>query len=310
MNNKTKEMIGKYYKSEISSQKLIHYLNINEHKSNEEIYCEYKNTNNICVHCGEIMRYSGFKYGFRCIAECGYKRKIKNKDKQILSKELIIKNITKQGNISRKFMNEYYISEKECYDMLYGIPCCKICGNESLFKKFHSGYAETCSNEVCKKELRKKRTVNTNLEKYGVENISQLNCIKQQKLKTLFSNYGVTNVRYLKRTQETIRRTNELSGRWLPYSELDSRKEYELKVRRLSEKQEIQELEFFKLRGPVEKDGYHLDHVYSIADGFKNNIPIHIIANINNLRFIPARQNQSKNSKSEISVMEIINKMS
>jgi len=58
------------------------------------------------------MKYTGFKIGYRCSKEYGYKRRRKIENIEELSKELILKNIAKQGFISRKFMNLYYIINK------------------------------------------------------------------------------------------------------------------------------------------------------------------------------------------------------
>ncbi len=52
-----------------------------------------------------------------------------------------------------------------------------------------------------------------------------------------------------------------------------------------------------------DKYSYHIDHIYSIIDGFKNDIPIDIISNPNNLRIILAKDNQIKNHRSYISKM-------
>jgi len=48
---------------------------------------------------------------------------------------------------------------------------------------------------------------------------------------------------------------------------------------------------------------YHLDHIYSVIDGFENNVPIDIISNPNNLKLIPAKENLFKHGKSYISKM-------
>jgi len=51
------------------------------------------------------------------------------------------------------------------------------------------------------------------------------------------------------------------------------------------------------------KYSYHLDHIYSVIDGYENNIPVEIISNPNNLRLISAQENFSKNGNSYISRM-------
>jgi len=52
-----------------------------------------------------------------------------------------------------------------------------------------------------------------------------------------------------------------------------------------------------------------LDHMYSISDGFKNNIPPYIIGHINNLVMIPALENIKKNNRSSISKTELFERI-
>jgi hypothetical protein len=42
---------------------------------------------------------------------------------------------------------------------------------------------------------------------------------------------------------------------------------------------------------------YHLDHIYSISEGFKNSIPPELIGNIKNLRFIHHKKNIKKGAE-------------
>lgn len=51
-----------------------------------------------------------------------------------------------------------------------------------------------------------------------------------------------------------------------------------------------------RLRG----DNYHLDHIYTIIDGFNNNIPPEMVASPVNLQILTARNNMSKNGRSDM----------
>jgi hypothetical protein len=51
---------------------------------------------------------------------------------------------------------------------------------------------------------------------------------------------------------------------------------------------------------------FHLDHKYSIKEGFDNNIPVEVIAHYKNLRILDGRLNESKGSKSSIKLNELI----
>ncbi len=49
----------------------------------------------------------------------------------------------------------------------------------------------------------------------------------------------------------------------------------------------------------------HIDHIYSIYDGFINNVPVYIISSLYNLRLIPSSDNMSKGKRSDISLDEL-----
>jgi len=49
----------------------------------------------------------------------------------------------------------------------------------------------------------------------------------------------------------------------------------------------------------------HIDHKYSVEEGFKNSIPLSLINNIKNLRVISKKKNQDKNCKCSISLDEL-----
>ena len=52
---------------------------------------------------------------------------------------------------------------------------------------------------------------------------------------------------------------------------------------------------------------YHLDHKYSVAEGFKNNIPIYIISNYKNLQMLYYKDNIRKNNQCSITKKELFN---
>jgi len=50
---------------------------------------------------------------------------------------------------------------------------------------------------------------------------------------------------------------------------------------------------------------YHLDHIYSILDGFNNSISPKIIGHWRNLRIISKFENESKGGRSDITIYEL-----
>jgi hypothetical protein len=152
-------------------------------------------------------------------------------------------------------------------------------------------------------QLNKRKT--TNLEKYGVEHVTQNEDIKKKVNETTFKNYGV--YRFPNIDYDKIRRIHILHNRWISDEDRTDWGLYVYKVKKLTEQQNLHLLPNIEKRGPVEKEGsYHLDHKFSIFEGFKNNIPIYIIGNIHNLEMIPAKENISKNSKCTTSIEEIL----
>lgn len=81
---------------------------------------------------------------------------------------------------------------------------------------------------------------------------------------------------------------------------------YKLKVMKTTKKQPIQYLSNYEKRGNSGVDGaYHLDHKFSIVEGFMNNIEPEIIGGIKNLEFIPWLDNIKKRTKCSITINEL-----
>lgn len=84
---------------------------------------------------------------------------------------------------------------KVCYRLGLGeIPRCPICGARVAFRSQGSQYMKTCGKKECENAQVNISLTNSIKEKYGVENISQLDSIKKKKEETTLSHYGV---RYL-----------------------------------------------------------------------------------------------------------------
>ena len=85
-------------------------------------------------------------------------------------------------------------------------------------------------------------------------------------------------------------------------------KKYKREVINITKKQPIYELLNFNKRGVSGVDGnYHLDHKFSIVEGFIQNINPNIIGNIKNLEFIPWEENVKKRTNCSINITELIN---
>ena len=364
-------------------------------------------------------------------------------------KKEILNNLSKNKYVKPKFRIENNLTPKQCFDILYPekIKKCQYCGKESEFKSFSLGYKDICDSKECKHKHRIETVTKTNLEKYGVENVSQLESIKKKKTETVFKHYGVydylnseqnkhnmydengvqkaqskeakekrkktllerygttdifkinnghekalskegrekakqtllknhgvTSTWKLQKTKDTIKKTNlekygetsysktdefkeklkvyniekygvenyfnsddykikskeaslekynseyylssELrkqreieSGHWISDEDRTEYELYRLNVWRITNKQDLESLEDFDKRGRIDlnSDAYHIDHKFSIREGFEENIPPEIIGSLKNLEMIPGRKNCSKNSKCSITKEELLN---
>lgn len=177
---------------------------------------------------------------------------------------------------------------------------------------------ETCLqkygvNHQFKSVVVKNKTKKTNIQRYGVDNIfKNTTYIKQ----CVFEKYGVDNINQLisYRNEISKRQTGEnniqvqriLTEQNITYKQyIQLMSDYELysnRVRAITKKQPIHKLKYYNERGV---HTYHLDHKYSISEGFMNNVNPYLIGNINNLEFIPAHDNCSKGSKCSINQQKL-----
>jgi len=111
----------------------------------------------------------------------------------------------------------------------------------------------------------------------------------------------------------SIRRQGAGNPNWKNYSEKDLKKlfNYRMNVRQLTNnnyRKYKSVINPFNL--PRKRNKYHLDHIYSIIDGFNANVLPEVVAHPNNLQMLLKYDNLSKNNKSDISLEELYNRYS
>lgn len=112
------------------------------------------------------------------------------------------------------------------------------------------------------------------LKKYGVDNPSKVPAIKQHLSTVAFERYGITA---------------KLRSEY---------KSYVSAVRSITKKN--WQTDFSRIIGTNTKKRsreLHLDHIYSISEGFKNSVPPEIIGHWTNLQLLPKLSNSSKGAK-------------
>jgi len=132
----------------------------------------------------------------------------------------------------------------------------------------------------------------------GVSNPSILESVKNKKKITHLKNYGVDTPLKRKDVQDKI--DIERKARWDEYYENKdfttdglSLIEYQHRSRQYANTQYNNNKQMLD---PLNKRGkqFHLDHIFSVAAGFKHDVPYNIISHISNLQILPASENLSK----------------
>ena len=161
---------------------------------------------------------------------------------------------------------------------------------------------------ISKYELSRIKCIDKNMKKYGIPYYCQTDEFKKKSTKTIIERYGVDNYSKTKEFQEFlissgIKKSDDVRDKFdiyygmvIKYTNRTFRKY----------KQLLQQVY-------IRSKKFHLDHVYSITDGFKNNIDPKIIGSISNLQLLPAFLNIQKNYRSWITkdkLLEAYNKLS
>jgi hypothetical protein len=117
------------------------------------------------------------------------------------------------------------------------------------------------------------------MEKYGVDNPSKCPAIQQKLSKSALNRY---------------------SGIDRPALE-----KYYLEVITITKKSWKNNFNEINPKGLQRSNKLHLDHIYSISEGFKNNIPAEVIGHWTNLRLLPKIENSSKGAKCHKTIEEL-----
>ena len=98
----------------------------------------------------------------------------------------------------------------------------------------------------------------------------------------------------------------EANGLWVPLEQVSEFEIYKRKVQGITESvvHLIPGYDANK-RGLNGGDNHQVDHIYSITQGFKNNVPPEIIGHVANLRFIHWKENNEKASECDITLEEL-----
>ena len=231
----------------------------------------------LCPICNaQPLKFYGFSYTRTCSPKCG----CNHPDHKINYQHSMLE---KYG--SESFFNTVLFKEKV----------------ENTSMRKHGTTHHLSSKEV------KNKIKQNNLDKYGVENVSQIPEVKIKRNKTLHDNGFMFDDKYTKKWLDKIKKTHIENGSWFDFNDLrlqEEFKKYKRRVRYLTEKINLEKLLGIQSKNR-KQNKIHIDHIYSIGEGFRNNIPPEIIADPNNLQLLSEKDNISKGMRSDISIEQL-----
>lgn len=301
---KTKCLLDEYLKYE--------YIFENEHtlysalvKNNLLKYDTKHQDKNKCLICGNETKFTTFSQGYR--KTCG---------KQECNLALGNKTNFKKYGVKNAFQSEVFKEKlKKTKTEKYGY--CNFNNRKQARNTCLKKYGFENPSQV--KEFKEKK-ITTNTLKYGVKWYNNIEKIKETNLyrygveipfknkqiynkfkQTMISKYGFENPSQIKELKHKIRKYKEENGEWIPLENYSDFKLYKRQVLAYTRKNNLESLKNYNLRS----NAFHLDHRYSIKQGFKDNIPTYIIGNICNLEIISSKDNSIKKDKCSITKEEL-----
>lgn len=158
----------------------------------------------------------------------------------------------------------------------------------------------------------KQKALNTWIKKYGVDNPFKSGEIKEKIKEVLKEKYGVDNGANVnpKIRIDNVMKTKIERGWVIPDEFLSDYQIYRKKVKKITEST------YKKYKNVINpnnlervtngKNGFQLDHKYSIVEGFLNNVEPEIISHQCNLQMLEWYDNRTKSKRCDIELQELI----
>lgn len=221
--------------------------------------------------------------------------------------------------------HELYLDKKTT------IPDCPVCGGPLRFVGLRVGYTQSCSascrnrnpdflrkykdaclanygTEFASQSTKFRNIVKaTNISKYGVDNPFKSEQVRKKFKQTCMKQYGVDNPSKSNQVISKIKKSRIAAGDWLPDAERSDLELYRIAVKKITAKSYHDY--YYKINPnnlPRERYKYHLDHIFSVEEGFKNGVPAEIIGHWTNLRMLWHLDNSAKNTKCHKTIDQLI----
>ena len=195
-------------------------------------------------------------------------------------------------NFTKNLKCKSFTEQLYCFcNKISSRPQCNMCNSAVTYNSRNAEYHRYCSQSCSLKD---------SMKLIGVKNASQLESVKQKKKKKSLTRYGVDNVSKSVSVKQKI--SKKTSQRWDKYHQ---NKDYSQSIPLVEYNHRVQQYtntQYNRHKHIIDPDNkrgkdWHLDHVYSVSQGYLNNVPINIIGDMTNLRIIPAVDNIRKGPK-------------
>jgi len=187
------------------------------------------------------------------------------------------------------------------------IYCHNGCGQPYTYIAKNGKYL--CGHRPAQCPVIKERMQATSLRKYGVINASSCSAIKKKRKNTMVQKYGVENASHMLSAKKKI--SDKAIGLWRErHQQKDftmdglTRQQYRHRCQQYAD---TMYRKYKHLLDPENKrsDDWHLDHIYSVDEGFINDVPINVLSDITNLQIISDKDNYKKHRKSGKSLSQL-----
>jgi len=214
----------------------------------------------------------------------------------------------KQEVFTKEYIElEYIINGRSAQEIAseHGFSAGTIIRYVNLFG-FKSRNISQSNNDYIKNKRKQ-----TNIKLYGEEhNFSKNHPSRIKWEKRLFKNEGITNVRQRQAVIDKVIQhgleTKYRLGLAIRPELFEDNIKYKRKVQKLTEQNYKINLDQINPNRLLRKrNEYQLDHIVSINYGFRNNIPVEIIAHTANLQMLTEYENISKGLKCDITIDEL-----
>lgn len=211
------------------------------------------------------------------------------------------------------------------------IYCCKKCNNVKVRKTNLERYGVVCNSQLesNKKKVKEKshssniKRIDTLEKKYGE---FYFNAISEKRKKTMFNKYGVQNSFQIEETKEKRKKSLKEKYGSETFNNPDKTKNTRICNGTQINDDLINDFIDYKkiavnrtitiynnnkdiinpLKYKRSQNDYHIDHKFSLKQGFLNNIPIEIITHPLNLQMIYCKENLSKQDSCCISLEDLL----